>query len=200
MRRLSVMAAVFALAFAMMPTATAHRAMLKAETGGFGFPTHDPGAIAERCPEGWDGWIYNTIVLGGEIKTPVFQGPIEANPMGEPPVPDGTHCSRWVKGPPMEPNKWYPGRVVDGRLAIATADGDLVVRYSGFFRFKGDLTVEPLPEYVSKIWLFYRVDGAESTGVFEDASGFGVMKVTDKIESQVPSFAAKMKGPIQLQD
>ena len=199
MRRLSILVAAFALGFAVMPAATAHRTnMLEAEFGGFGFPTFDPAAVEERCPEGFM-WIFNTVVLGGGMTSAEYDGPIEANPMGDPLVPDGQHCSRWKQAEPTNPDKWYPGRVGAGMLTLPTTDGDLVVRYRGIFKFRGDLSIDP-PEYLSKIWLIYRIDGDESTGVFAGARGVGLMRVTDKLENGEPSFHNTMRGPIRFAD
>lgn len=199
MRRLSILVAAFALGFAVMPAATAQRtSMLEAEFGGFGFPTFDPTAVEERCPESFM-WIFNTVVLGGGMTTPEFDGPIEPNPMGEPIVPDGQHCSRWKQSEPTNPDKWYPGQVGAGMLTLSTSEGDLVVRYRGIFNFRGDLSVDP-PEYLSKITLFYRIDGDASTGVFAGARGVGLMKVIDKFEDGEPSFHNIMRGPIRFAD
>ena len=117
--------------------------------------------------------------------------------MGDPLVPDGQHCSRWKQNEPTNPDKWYPGRVGAGMLTLPTSEGDLVVSYRGIFKFRGDLSVDP-PEYVSKIWLFYRIDGAASTGVFASARGVGLMRVTDKLEGGEPSFINHMRGPIHF--
>ena len=186
MRRLSIVLAVFALTFAVMPAATAQRSMLHAELGGAGGPDFDPAAVAERCPEGF-GWVYNTMGEG-MLETPEYTGPYTSV---------GQHCSRWHFEAPIDPDKWCLGRVGDGMMTMTTPDGDLVIRYKGKFRFQGDVSVEP-PEFVSLIKLFYKIDGELSTGVFAGAYGVGLMVMTDKFEAGMPSFEGVMRGPIHF--
>ena len=187
MRRLSILIAVFAVGFAMMPAAAAD-SNLEAEIGGFGFPNYDPVAIAERCPEGFQ-WIYNT-VGGGEMTSAEYTGGFEAF---------GQHCSRWISHPPTNPDRFYRGRVGDGMLTLITAEGNLVVHYRGTFKFQGDLSIEP-PEFTARLSLVYRIDGDSSTGVFAGASGVGLMKGVDQLQAGVPSFINMMRGPIHFGD
>lgn len=186
MRRFSIVTAIIALTFAVMPAATAQSSVLHAEFEGVGIPNFDPAAVAERCPDPF-GWIYNT-EGSGTMETTAFRGEFKAI---------GQHCSRWLIDPPTDPDRAYPGKVGNGMLTFYTADGDLVIHYQGKFRFRGDLSIDP-PEYTSKIVLYYKVDGDLSTGVFAGATGVGVMRVIDKFEAGVPSFTTVMRGPISF--
>ena len=188
MRRLSIVLGVFALAFAMMPAATAHRGhMMHGEISGVGGPVFDPGYVAARCPDGFE-WAYQTAGIGA-LDTREFSGDI-TELVGE-------HCSRWHVRPPTDPDKWYLGRVGDGEMTLVTDEGNLVLTYRGKFRFRGDVSINP-PEFVSLIRLFYRVDGEASTGVFAGARGVGLINIVDKFEAGIPSFSGELRGPIHF--
>ena len=172
MRKLTVLAVALALSFAAMPAATAHGAdVLRADFEGGSMPIFDPEAVSERCPVGFE-WILQTFG-SGVLNTDVYTGEFTYS---------GEHCTRWLTGPPDSLDRTFFGSVGDGVLTLATPEGDLVLNYAGVFAFRGDVTI---PEFTSKVWLRYRVDGDDSTGVFEGTSGRGLLLGEDQTGYQV---------------
>lgn len=183
MRKLTLLAMTLVLSLAAMPAATALGAdVVHGELEGGSMPIFDPDAVAARCPEGFE-WILQTFG-SGELTTDVYTGEYTYS---------GEHCSRWLAGPPDSSDRTFFGRVGDGVLTLATPEGDLVVSYAGAFAFRGDLTI---PEYTSKVWLRYQVDGDDSTGVFAGASGRGLLLGEDQTGYQV----VRLVGWLATQD
>lgn len=165
MRRLTILLTALTLVFAAMPTAMAgDTSFLRGEFEGGGMPVFDPEAVTERCPEGYQ-WILQTFGSGA-MRSATGETDFTFS---------GSHCSRYIREPDST-DRWFPGRAAEGVMAMATPQGELVVSYSGFWIFKGDTTV---PDFVATAWLPYRIEGDESTGVFEGASGRGLLLVTD---------------------
>ncbi len=162
MRKLTVLIVALLLAFAAMPAAVAHGSgVLRGSLEGGSMPIFDADAVDARCPEGYE-WILQTFGAG-EMRTAAYTA--EFTYVGE-------HCSRWLRGAPDSADRRFPGQVGDGVLMLSTPDGDLALLYSGRFSFQGDAAI---PDFTSKVWLRYRVDGEQSTGVFANASGRGHM-------------------------
>jgi hypothetical protein len=183
MRKVLVLVVALMLSLASMPVATAHGVdVLRGDFEGGGIPIFDAEAVAARCPAGFE-WILQTFG-SGELTTDVYSGEFTLS---------GEHCSRWLTGPPDSPNRRFPGQVGDGELTLATPEGNLVLSYAGVFALQGDLSI---PEYTSKVWMTYRVDGGESTGVFHDASGRGVLFVEDQTGYQT----GRLVGWLATQD
>ncbi len=172
MRRLTVLAVALILSFTAMPSAAAHGAgTLRGDTEGGSIPIFDPGAVSARCPTGFQ-WILETFG-SGELTSDVYTGAFTYS---------GEHCSRWTTSPPDSADRTFPGRVGDGVLTVTTPEGILVLTYSGAFAFRGDVT---LPEFTTKVWLRYQVDGHDSTGVFAGTSGRGVLWGNDQTGYQL---------------
>ena len=183
MRKLTVLAVTLVLILGAAPAATAHGAdAVRGELEGGSMPIFDSEAVAARCPTGFE-WILQTFG-SGEMATDVYTGEFTSS---------GEHCSRWLTGPPDDPDRKYLGGVGDGVLTLTTPQGDLVLSYAGVFVFRGD---EAVPEFASQVLLRYRVDGVGSTGVFEGATGRGLLLVADETGRQV----ARLIGRLAAQD
>jgi hypothetical protein len=183
MRSLTILILALMLSLAAMPAATARDAdVVRGELEGGSIPIFDPEAVAARCPEGFE-WILQTFG-SGELTTDVYTGEFTYS---------GEHCSRWLAGPPDSPDRAFLGRLTDGVLTLATPEGDLVLTYAGVFVFRGDPTI---PEFTSMVWLRYRVDGGDSTGVFAGASGRGLLLGEDQTGYQV----VRLFGRLAAQD
>ena len=166
MRKLTIMAAVLVFAFPAIPVAAAHDAdLLRGNFDGGSMPVFDPEAVAAQCPAGFE-WILQTLG-SGQLTSDVYTGTFDYS---------GEHCSRWLTGPPDRADRWYLGRVGDGVMTLTTPEGDLVLSYAGIFAFRGDVTI---PDFTSKVWMRYRVDGDQSRGVFENAFGRGFLLVEE---------------------
>ena len=129
-------------------------------------PIFDPVYVAERCPEGYQ-WVLKTFG-DGYLVSSVYEGSFEF--LGE-------HCSRWAAAPPDNAEEKFPGEITAGVITLTTPDGGLVFVYRGTFAFRGDLSI---PEFTAKVQLRLRVDGAASTGVFEDLSGHGMLFIVGR--------------------
>lgn len=171
MRKLTALSVTLVLLLSSMPAATAHGAsLMRAELEGGSRPIFEPEAVGARCPAGFE-WILQTFG-SGEITTDIYAGGFTFS---------GEHCSRWLAGPPESPDRQFFGRVGGGELTLTTPEGDLVLSYGGGFAFQGDVTI---PEFTSRLLLRYRVEGGDSTGIFEGASGRGLLLGRDQTGAQ----------------
>lgn len=183
MRKLTILVMVIVLTFTATTAVSAHDAdPLRGSFEGGGMPVFDPEAVAARCPAGFQ-WILQTFGAG-HLDTDVYEGDFTFT---------GGHCSRFLAGWPDNAVQAFPAKIGDGAMTLATPEGDLVISYAGTFVFRGDVTI---PEYTSQVRMQYKVAGAQSTGVFEDASGRGPMFVVDNNGFQT----GRLHGSITIDD